>query len=210
MAKIEANSDIMTRDQVFDLLIKLERWAAVVRGDKGRFNDGVTSLIGRSLSDDIDRAIEIIEELLPDDARTVDLRRFEDEPAPPEKVTTIHDSLTHGARTVTRIVDRLLGPEVLQHWDYVIGCEKRPDLVDLAVMSGDEEAKELRARDPSIGARLLPLLGYALEKDRCVPVPETAINKAYDVIERKLGHLMDKTANVHFLQPPVSWEGHER
>jgi hypothetical protein len=192
---------VMTRDQVFDLLISLERWVTVVRGDKGRINDGVLSLRDRRLSDDIERAMRIIEGLLPDDSQAIDLRVEPDEPEnPPEKVTTLYDGFTHDARTVTRIIDRLLGPDVLQHWAYIIGQEKRPDLVDLAILSGDEEAKALRARNPSIGARFLPLLGHALEKDRCVPSPG-AVNEAYHVLDQKLGHLRDKMANVHFLIP---------
>jgi hypothetical protein len=77
MAKIEMAPDshevIMSRSAIMELICVLHNWASVAVAGHGIHSDTFIRLDGQELSYDIERAAVLIDTLLPDTSRSVDL-----------------------------------------------------------------------------------------------------------------------------------------
>lgn len=223
---------IMSRREVFDLAIALSQWGCLARGDKGRGSgdSDVLRLLGRRLSHDIERASRLICELIGDETQSVNLGLYDatseererarltvvgDAEMPGRELTEAeqaerreyeawHATFMEHVEVGARIVDRLLGPEVLELWSYEISNRDedsgKEDLIALAANSGDVEARELLARGCLIEAWMNWPLGHVLRDDQCVPAPD-AVAAANAVLDRALGPAIARARNVTHFRP---------
>ena len=203
MAKIELDPDshevIMSRSAIMELICVLHNWASVACGGHGIHPNTFIHLDGRKLSYDLERAAALIDKLLPATSRSVDLRHLP-ELTPEHVLEEQSKSLEEFARDdedARVILDRLLGPEMLMYWSYRISEGVHAgDLIGMAVLAGDTQAKALVSRNPHIGAKL-SRARFVLQDDRCVPVPQSVFEQGDRVLDRHLGPLMKQYAKLH-------------
>ena len=203
MTKIELDPDshevIMSCSAIMELICVLHNWASVAVGGHGIHPNTFIHLDGRKLSYDLERAAVLIDKLLPVTRRSVDLRHLP-ELAPEHVLEEQRKSLEEFARdaeTAQLILNRLLGPEMLMDWSYRISeGVNAGDLICMAVLAGDAQAKALVSRNPNIGAKL-SRPRFVLQDDQCVPVPQSVVEQGDRVLDRHLGPLMQQYAKLH-------------